>query len=164
MYARIENGVAVEYPLFEGDLESRFPALRFPLDDPQSITANGGYVIPDGYVRVEPSLEALDNPRMNYIPGMPAPDVSNVWRVTWSTVSKTTEELASFESVVVFRTRTLRDNKLKESDIDVVIDRWENYTSQQKSELSTYRQALRDIPLQTGFPFDTVWPVKPIIT
>lgn len=26
---------------------------------------------------------------------------------------------------------------------------------------SAYRQALRDIPEQPGFPFDTVWPVKP---
>lgn len=28
-------------------------------------------------------------------------------------------------------------------------------------EISAYRQALRDIPQQEGFPFDIVWPEKP---
>jgi len=27
---------------------------------------------------------------------------------------------------------------------------------------STYRQALRDVPLQTGWPTNIVWPTKPI--
>lgn len=29
-------------------------------------------------------------------------------------------------------------------------------------EMAAYRQALRDIPQQDGFPFETIWPVKPI--
>ena len=28
-------------------------------------------------------------------------------------------------------------------------------------EWATYRQALRDIPSQAGFPLDVVWPEKP---
>jgi hypothetical protein len=27
--------------------------------------------------------------------------------------------------------------------------------------VTTYRQALRDVPDQDGFPFDVVWPTKP---
>jgi hypothetical protein len=27
--------------------------------------------------------------------------------------------------------------------------------------MTTYRQALRDVPDQDGFPFSVVWPIKP---
>jgi len=30
-----------------------------------------------------------------------------------------------------------------------------------KSQWATYRQALRDIPTQTGFPWEVTWPTKP---
>ena len=29
------------------------------------------------------------------------------------------------------------------------------------SDMATYRQALRDVPSQEGFPTDVTWPVKP---
>ena len=29
------------------------------------------------------------------------------------------------------------------------------------SDMATYRQALRDVPAQAGFPTDVTWPVKP---
>lgn len=34
-------------------------------------------------------------------------------------------------------------------------------TAQQQQELATYRQALLDLPQQTGFPTDVSWPAKP---
>ena len=34
-------------------------------------------------------------------------------------------------------------------------------TAQQQQELATYRQALLDMPQQTGFPTDVSWPAKP---
>ncbi len=34
-------------------------------------------------------------------------------------------------------------------------------TAAQYSGLLTYRQALRDVPLQAGFPSDIAWPVRP---
>jgi hypothetical protein len=29
------------------------------------------------------------------------------------------------------------------------------------SDMTTYRQALRDVPAQEGFPFSVTWPTKP---
>jgi hypothetical protein len=34
-------------------------------------------------------------------------------------------------------------------------------TAEQKAEWVTYRQALRDIPSQEGFPWNVIWPTTP---
>lgn len=34
-------------------------------------------------------------------------------------------------------------------------------TAEQKQAWADYRQALRDLPTQEGFPFKITWPVKP---
>ena len=57
--------------------------------------------------------------------------------------------------------RQERNQLLADSDIYVQPDRWEAYTPEKKSEWSTYRQSLRDLPQNTTDPFNPVWPVKP---
>ena len=39
--------------------------------------------------------------------------------------------------------------------------RWAALTEAKRQEWSDYRQALLDVPQQTGFPHDVVWPTKP---
>lgn len=34
-------------------------------------------------------------------------------------------------------------------------------SNEQKAAWATYRQALRDVPEQPGFPYDVVWPTQP---
>jgi hypothetical protein len=52
--------------------------------------------------------------------------------------------------------RTERDAKLTESDWTQVAD-----APVDQAAWATYRQALRDIPAQAGFPNEITWPVKP---
>lgn len=52
--------------------------------------------------------------------------------------------------------RTERDAKLTQSDWTQVADAPVN-----QAAWATYRQALRDIPSQAGFPNEVVWPIKP---
>jgi hypothetical protein len=51
--------------------------------------------------------------------------------------------------------RAERDARLEASDpmalADRITDAWR-----------TYRQALRDVPAQSGFPTNVIWPVEPI--
>jgi len=54
-----------------------------------------------------------------------------------------------------------RDSLLVESDVNVLPDRWAAMTTEQQVLWATYRQALRDIPQQAGFPTAIVWPTKP---
>lgn len=53
------------------------------------------------------------------------------------------------------RVRSKRDELLTKSDWRVLPGR------PNISEWETYRQALRDIPTQPGFPYDIDWPVEP---
>lgn len=52
--------------------------------------------------------------------------------------------------------RTERDTKLTESDWTQVAD-----APVDKAAWAVYRQALRDIPAQEGFPGEIIWPVTP---
>ena len=66
----------------------------------------------------------------------------------------TDEELAD-------RIRRERDEKLEETDFFVIPD----YPSDPKDleEVKTYRQALRDITKQRGFPKEVTWPEPPSV-
>lgn len=49
-------------------------------------------------------------------------------------------------------------------DMDEVVKhpiRWSSMTDEKRSEWTSYRQALLDIPQQAGFPDSVVWPNKP---
>jgi hypothetical protein len=52
--------------------------------------------------------------------------------------------------------RDHRDELLANSDWTQVAD-----APVDKAAWATYRQALRDIPLQTDFPWNTTWPTQP---
>lgn len=50
--------------------------------------------------------------------------------------------------------RSQRDSLLQQSDVYALADRITD-------EWTAYRQALRDIPSQAGFPASVTWPAKP---
>jgi len=52
--------------------------------------------------------------------------------------------------------RSERDRLLSQSDWTQVPD-----APVDQAEWAEYRQALRDVPQQAGFPTDITWPVKP---
>lgn len=55
--------------------------------------------------------------------------------------------------------RGIRDAKLSETDYLVVPDY--PISEENLAEVKVYRQALRDIPEQSGFPKDVIWPDIP---
>lgn len=64
------------------------------------------------------------------------------------------EELAS-------SVRASRDSLLL-SYIDTMNPiRWETMNEEQKNAWRTYRQELLDVPQQSGFPQNIIWPIKP---
>lgn len=54
--------------------------------------------------------------------------------------------------------RALRNLLIAQSDWTVLADA--PLTAAQKTAWAAYRQALRDVTAQAGFPVDVVWPVK----
>ena len=60
-------------------------------------------------------------------------------------------------SIAMNKLRRLRDKLLAESDWTQSRD----VTLSNDADWKTYRQALRDIPAQSGFPTDVTFPTKP---
>ena len=57
--------------------------------------------------------------------------------------------------------RRQRDEFLRESDTEVLPDRWAAMPSETQTAWATYRQALRDLPATTTDVFNPVWPTRP---
>jgi hypothetical protein len=57
--------------------------------------------------------------------------------------------------------RARRDRMLQDSDVIVLPDRWAAMTTEQQQAWTIYRQALRDVTAQSGFPWTIEWPTQP---
>lgn len=57
--------------------------------------------------------------------------------------------------------RAKRDSLISETDYLLASDY--PISAEDLEAVKVYRQALRDVPQQAGFPFDVVWPVLPVI-
>jgi hypothetical protein len=57
--------------------------------------------------------------------------------------------------------RSQRNTFLSETDLWVIPDRFSTFSEAKKQEILDYRQALRDISSQEGFPEDVIYPTKP---
>ena len=75
-------------------------------------------------------------------------------------VSKSTDVLSSIASEALSSAlRTQRTSLLAQSDYVILPDA--PYSEETKTAYRTYRQALRDLPEQVGFPNNVTWPTKP---
>lgn len=83
-------------------------------------------------------------------------DIDNwITFVTHEERDPTPEEIASMTLSPEQEARFMRNQLLAATDFWALSD----YTM--TDEMAAYRQALRDVPSQAGFPHDIVWPVKP---
>lgn len=65
------------------------------------------------------------------------------------------------EKLLAYNVRQERDTKLLESDVKVLSDRWVKMSEEQQNLWADYRQNLRDITAQEGFPYNIIWPTPP---
>jgi hypothetical protein len=89
----------------------------------------------------------------------------NVVKEIITTRDKTEEEIEienqSKIEVKWYSARFKRNNLLKESDVEILPDRWENMDLPVKAAWSLYRLQLRDIPQTFSNPDEIIWPTKP---
>ena len=90
----------------------------------------------------------------------PQKDENGVFRQVWVLVPAQ-EQVTTPETQeeAELRIRSQRDDLLTQSDWIVVVSYERNEPV--NSEWASYRQALRDIPTQQGFPHEVIWPNKP---
>jgi hypothetical protein len=85
-------------------------------------------------------------------------DPDNIARYRWTITMKTGEALAQATRDKWIMVRTDRTAMLTSSDFTQLAD--SPITVEKRAEWVTYRQALRDITMQTD-PFSIVWPTSP---
>lgn len=83
-------------------------------------------------------------------------DVSIPGVVKTLTADEFAHELFKENDTKAAQMRQQRDNLLSRSDWTQVAD-----APVDKAAWATYRQALRDVPSQSGFPYNVVWPTQP---
>jgi len=81
--------------------------------------------------------------------------LGEVWTLTKTVVDLTTEEAEENYIRASVTTREKRDDLLSRTDWMALSD------VTMSAEWQTYRQALRDVPEQEGFPDNVTWPTKP---
>lgn len=93
----------------------------------------------------------IDHRRQRLSEGKPT-QISGAWKMRWVVSQIPDSEEAA-------RVREERDERLAECNWTQLEDA--PLTTAQKAAWADYRQALRDITEQPGFPWDVVWPTQP---
>lgn len=151
IYAKIENSQIQEYPLTEYEIKARFTNVSWVI---------GEFDPPEGYIAVTtqpgPTYDTITE---NCLENMPVFDVSTGWTQSWTIQSATAEEIAERTASLADSIRTERNAKLSASDWTQLPD----VNIATKSDWAVYRQALRDLTAQPGFPVTVTWPTEPVI-
>ena len=82
--------------------------------------------------------------------------IEGKWYTKYSVADMAADEITAKDQEQANSVRQQRNDKLKDSDWTQVADAPVN-----QAVWATYRQALRDVTAQTGFPWDTQWPTQP---
>lgn len=150
MYLKLNNGVIEKYPYTIGDLRKDNPNTSFPKDIPPG-TLQEFNVFP---------VVATERPQVSYTQDVTEVDpvfYDGVWTQTWSVTEADEATINLRIEQEAEAVRSSRNERLSACDWtqgkdidDAVSSAW-----------ATYRQELRDIPEQPGFPFAVNWPVPP---
>jgi hypothetical protein len=84
-----------------------------------------------------------------------ATQIDGVWTLGWSVEPMAANEIAANDVNVATNLRSSRNALLAETDYLALSD------NTMSAEMATYRQALRDITAQAGFPHNVTFPTKP---
>lgn len=147
-----DNGTV--YPYADAQLRRDNPNVSFPKGLSEETLAQYN-VFPVGFAPLpdyDPDTERLvQSPNPELVDGQ--------WQFIYNVEPLTAEELAEKQAAKALAIRAQRDRLLQQSDW-VVIRSYEQ-AENVPLEWTEYRQALRDIPQQTGFPSEVSWPTVP---
>ena len=152
MFVQLEAGVPVGFPVAEENFRQLFPSTSFPT----YFTADA--VEPLGY-----GIYDFSNPpeRRRYEKAVEVPPVRNefgIWRQSWAVVPMSDMEKQEADAQQAATIRAERNWRLAVCDWTQLPD-----APVDTSAWASYRQALRDVTAQPGFPWDVTWPTAPAL-
>lgn len=149
-FAFIENGAITQYPVSTTSVRKKYPNTSFPPD-----LSTADFTGFDVAVVVEVDPPAFDSSVEYLEEGTPTFD-GQQWNQVWNTVALTAEELQTRTERLAQGMRQQRNEKLAATDWTQLAD-----NTADTNAWAVYRQALRDVPAQAGFPNEVTWPTEP---
>lgn len=150
MYAKIENSAVAKYPYTLGDLRAENPHTSFPTELSAEDLAEFGVVV------VSSTSRPVVDHTKTVFESIPVNDGG--WKQVWVITEASPEELAQRTQECELQVRGERNGLLTKSDWTQVAD-----APVDKQAWAAYRQALRNITAQAGFPFSVQWPEQPAV-
>lgn len=152
MYLKLTNKTVEKYPYSIGQLTVDNPQTSFPANPSDETLAEWGVF----KVAATPRPE-VDHTK-NVVEGQPKL-VGGEWVQVWVVSDASAEEVEQRTNEKAASVRSERNRLIAECDWTQLSDAPLN--SLQKADWTQYRQELRDVPQQVGFPHEVVWPNKP---
>jgi hypothetical protein len=143
MFVKTKDGQLDRYPYTVGDLRRDNPRTSFPKNVPTDMLADYGV-----YPVVRAAVPQFDSLVQSLVAHAAPTEDAGQWVLGYDVVQKT-------EDMAGDNIRRERNRLLSETDWMALSD------STMSAEWATYRQALRDITTQEGFPYAVEWPTKP---
>jgi hypothetical protein len=141
------NLQTLQYPVSIYTVRAENPNTSYP-DSPS--------FVPDGYAAVETTPLPDYDRNTQKVVAMPPAQVLSAWRQVWGVRELPADEQQKIRDAKATAVRKQRDALLAQSDWTLLPDAPVNAAA-----WASYRQALRDVPAQPGFPFDVIWPTAP---
>lgn len=152
MYVYAPNQTAEKYPYSIGDLRKDNPNVSFPRNP--SIDLLAGFSVYPVVITAEPDYDPVT--QIVNQDGCAYIAERQRWETIWTVRNKTAEEITADNQRKADSVRSERNRLLAASDWTQVLDTVVNQAS-----WAAYRQALRDVPSQSGFPWNVTWPTEP---
>jgi hypothetical protein len=134
--------------VYEGEFRSLFPNTSLPQQLTEAlINSLGGEVVFEGQQASPTRYQTAFADGVEQIDGK--------WYTKYSVADMGAEAIAALDANQATVVRKQRDEKLAETD-------WRYRRDQTTTQAwDDYCQALRDVPSQSGFPWEVTWPTKP---
>ncbi len=152
MFIKVNNETIEKYPYSIGELRKENPNTSFPKNPSTALLAEFG-VFP---------VTATQQPSVDHTKNVIQKDpvkTNGQWTQVWDVVDASSDEIKKRTDDKAIAVRSERDEKLAETDWMVIKNLELNQNVPGIWEV--YRQNLRDVPAQAGFPHNVTWPVKP---
>jgi hypothetical protein len=155
MFARVINKKIQKYPFSLNTLIAENPNTSFPKNLQVDFDCLAQYNVYRVFPSIKPEIDSNtqklleDSPRYD--------DESEQWIETWKVIDLTPEEKEAKYQGAAAEVKSKRNDLLSKSDWTQLPD-----SGADKQQWAVYRQALREVSSQAGFPFNVVWPSKPL--
>lgn len=159
MYAEVKDGAVVTWPYDYDTLCKNNPSTAFPANKHLLELYNGTEANLAGNLLVkvvEQPQPVYDAKTQTVVQNAQPVMFGEEWVLGWTVLPLTSEQQAAATAQKSASVRMERTQKLKDSDWTQVAD-----APVDKAAWATYRQSLRDITSQAGFPWTVNWPVQP---